>query len=91
MNKSLKSLLALVVISMVGAGFAFAADKAPAKTETKVAGCCAKANTNGETCKHACCVEEAKAGNNCKKCGGAGAIATAEPEEKKKAKKKKDQ
>lgn len=75
MNKSLKSLLALVVISMVGAGFAFAADKAPAKTEAKVAGCCAKAKTDGKTCSHACCVESAKAGNNCTKCGGSGAMA----------------
>jgi hypothetical protein len=70
--KSLKPLLAFAIISLVGAGFAFAAD---AKTETKVAGCCAKAKADGKTCTHACCVEEAKAGNNCKKCGGSGAVA----------------
>jgi hypothetical protein len=63
--KSLKSLLALVVIS--GAGFAFAADKAPAPTEAKVANCCVKAKADGKTCSHACCVENAKAGNNCTK------------------------
>ena len=72
--KSLKTFLAFAIISLVGAGFAFAADK-DAKPAAKVAGCCAKAKADGKTCSHACCVESAKAGNNCTKCGGSGAIA----------------
>ena len=75
MMKSLKTFLALAVISLVGAGFAFAADKDAKKTEAKVAGCCTKAKADGKTCSHACCVESAKAGNNCTKCGGSGAMA----------------
>ena len=71
MKKLSKSLLALAVASLFSAGVMFAADKA----ESKVAGCCVKAETAGKTCAHACCVEAAKAGNNCTKCGGSGKIA----------------
>jgi len=70
MPKSMKSLVAIVALSLVTAGFAFAADAA----ENKTAGCCAKATTAGKTCDHPCCVEAAKAGNNCTKCKGAGKI-----------------
>jgi hypothetical protein len=68
--KSLKSILALAIIS--AGALAFAAET---KTESKVAGCCTKAKADGKTCSHACCVEAAKAGNNCTKCGGSGTIA----------------
>lgn len=67
-----KSFIALTVASLFAASAMFAADK----TETKVAGCCAKAKADGKACGHACCVEAAKAGNNCTKCGGSGKIAT---------------
>lgn len=70
--KSSKSFIAFAVLSMFAAGLAFAADK---KAESKVAGCCAKAQGAGNKCSHACCVEAAKAGNNCTKCGGSGPIA----------------
>ena len=66
--KSLKTLIAFVAIA--AAGVAFAAEK----TANKTAGCCAKAQKAGETCKHACCVEAAKEGKNCTKCGGSGMI-----------------
>ena len=68
MKKLTQSLAALAVASLLSAGVMFAADKA----ESKVAGCCTKAEAAGKTCSHACCVEAAKAGNNCTKCGGAG-------------------
>ena len=63
----------MAVASLFSAGVMFAAEK---QTESKVAGCCTKAQADGKTCAHACCVEAAKAGNNCTKCGGAGKIAT---------------
>ncbi len=94
MNKSLRSLIAIGVLSLLGAGFAFAAaDKADAakKTESKVANCCAKAKADSKTCAHACCVEAAKAGNNCTKCGGAGALKTEDDSTPKKKKKKKSE
>ena len=68
MKKSSRSFLALAV-AMLFAGAAFAAE-----TESKVAGCCAKAQSAGKTCDHACCVEAAKEGNNCTKCKGSGKI-----------------
>jgi hypothetical protein len=70
MKKISNSFIALAVASLFSASVMFAADKA----ETKVAGCCTKAQADGKTCSHACCVESAKAGNNCTKCGGAGKI-----------------
>jgi hypothetical protein len=72
MKKFTNSLVAIAVASMFSAGVMFAADKT---AESKVAGCCTKAQADGKTCAHACCVESAKAGNNCTKCGGAGKIA----------------
>jgi hypothetical protein len=67
MKKFSTSLLAIAVASLFSAGVMFAA-------ESKVAGCCAKAQSEGKTCAHACCVEAAKAGNNCTKCKGSGKI-----------------
>jgi len=64
--KSTKSLL-VIAAAFFAAGVVFAA-------ESKVAGCCAKAQASGKTCSHACCVENAKKGDNCTKCGGAGKI-----------------
>jgi len=76
-----KSLLALVLVPLLAlAGGLYAADK----VESKVAGCCMKAQADGKTCAHACCVESTKEGNNCTKCKGSGKI------QKKKGKKKKD-
>jgi hypothetical protein len=75
MKKS-KSLIAFAVVSLLAAGFAFAADKKDDKAAAKVAKCCADAKAkDGKACAHACCVESAKAGNNCTKCGGSGAMA----------------
>jgi hypothetical protein len=62
-----KSFLAITVASLFAAGALFAAD-------SKVAGCCTKAQADGKACSHACCVEAAKAGNNCTKCGGSGKV-----------------
>lgn len=75
--KKIRSITALAVASLfLAAGFAFAADKKEAKSEAKVAGCCAKATKEGKTCTHGCCVEAAKGGQNCAKCGGSGALET---------------
>jgi hypothetical protein len=67
MKKLSKSFIALAAGSLFSVSVMFAAD-------SKVAGCCTKADAAGKTCAHACCVEAAKAGNNCTKCGGAGKI-----------------
>ena len=64
--------LALAIASLFVAGLAFAAETKP--TESKAAGCCAKAAADGKTCSHPCCVEAAKAGDNCTKCKGSGKI-----------------
>ena len=71
MKKSANSLLTFAVVSLFAAGLAFAA---AAKVESKVAGCCAKAKTDGKTCPMACCVEACKTDDNCAKCKGAGKI-----------------
>jgi hypothetical protein len=68
MKKLSNSLLAVAVASLFSASVMFAA------TESKVAGCCAKAQSAGKTCEHACCVAAAKEGNNCTKCKGSGKI-----------------
>jgi hypothetical protein len=73
-----KTIVALIVGSILSAGLAFAAEKAAAKE----AGCCAKASKDGKACTHGCCVEAAKAGKNCEKCGSAGELAK-KPEAKK--------
>ena len=74
-----KSIVALIVGSMLAAGALFAAE---GKEKAKAAGCCAKAAKDGKTCTHECCVAAAKDGKNCEKCGGSGAL-------KKKAEEKK--
>ncbi len=64
-----------LIVAFVAVGFAVAALQASEeKKESKVAGCCAKAEAKGEKCGHGCCVEAAKAGNNCEKCKGSGKI-----------------
>lgn len=69
MKKSSKSFLAIIALSLATAGFVFAA-----ATESKVAGCCKKAQDAGKACDHPCCVAAAKDGNNCEKCKGSGKI-----------------
>ncbi len=64
-----------VIAALLGASFAFAAEKAPAAPEGKRGGCCVKAEKAGNVCSHPCCVEAAKAGKNCEKCGGTNAAA----------------
>lgn len=71
MKKTSKSFVALAIASLFAASWMYAAET---KTESKVAGCCSKAQSEGKTCDHACCVEAAKAGNNCTKCKGSGKI-----------------
>ena len=68
MKKLSNSLLAVAIGSLFSASVMFAA------AESKVAGCCAKAQGEGKTCTHACCVEAAKAGDNCTKCKRSGKI-----------------
>jgi len=71
-----KTLLALVVGSVLSLGIAYAADakKDAAAPASKVAGCCEKAAKDNKTCTHECCVKAAKAGNNCETCKGSGPI-----------------
>ena len=69
--KSLKSVIALVVLALFAAGVTIAADD---KQESKQAKCCAKAEKAGKVCDHECCVAAAKEGKNCEKCGGHGKI-----------------
>ncbi len=69
--KVVKSLAAILALSFLTAGFAFANDQA--STDAKLAKCCAKAAKDGKECTHACCVEAMNAGKNCEKCGGSGA------------------
>ncbi len=71
-----KTLLALVVGSVLAVGISFAADakKDAAAPASKTAGCCVKAAKDSKACGHACCVTAAKDSKNCTKCGGAGAI-----------------
>ena len=80
--KSPKSILALVVLTLLSTGLAFAGDD---KKESKAAGCCAKAEAKGEKCSHECCTAAAKDGNNCEKCKGSGKMEKkAEKKEEKK-------
>ncbi|PAW68631.1 MAG: hypothetical protein B9S34_01875 [Opitutia bacterium Tous-C1TDCM] len=72
MKKSTQSFIAIAVLALASAGFAFAADKA----ESKPGKCCVAAAKDGKSCAHACCVAANKEGNNCTKCGGAGKLAT---------------
>jgi hypothetical protein len=64
------SKILFVIVALLGASFAFAADTKPAAPEGKKAGCCVKAEGAGAACTHGCCVEAAKAGKNCEKCKG---------------------
>ena len=57
--KSTKSIIALVVLSLLTAGFAYASSDKKEAPASKQAGCC---------------VEAAKDGNNCEKCKGSGKI-----------------
>lgn len=72
--KSPKSIVALIALSLLTAGFAFAAGEKNEAPASKPAGCCAKAEKAGEKCGHGCCTEAAKDGNNCEKCKGSGKI-----------------
>ena len=67
MKKLSNSIIAVAVASLFSVSVMFAA-------ESKVAGCCAKAQSEGRTCDHACCVAAAKDGDNCTKCKGSGKI-----------------
>lgn len=76
-NKKMKTSKQLfVIIALLGASFAFAAETKPAAPAGKKGGCCVKAETAGAACAHPCCVESAKAGKNCEKCGGTNVAAT---------------
>ncbi len=71
--KSPKSIVALIVFSLLATGLSFAEEaKKDAAPAAKQAGCCAKAEKAAEKCGHECCAEAAKAGNNCEKCKGSG-------------------
>ena len=75
MKNTLKSVAGFALASLFATGLAFAAaTKSEPAVESKVAGCCAKAEKEGHACTHPCCVEAAKAGNNCTKCKGSGPI-----------------
>lgn len=72
--KSSKSLVALIVLSLLATGVTFAGDETKTAPAAKPAGCCAKAEAKGEKCGHECCAAAAKDGNNCVKCNGSGKI-----------------
>ena len=72
--KSTKSIVTLVVLSLLTAGFTYAAGDNKEAPASKTAGCCAKAEAKGEKCGHECCAAAAKDGNNCEKCKGSGKI-----------------
>lgn len=72
--KSTKSIVALVVLSLLTAGLAHATSDKKEAPASKPAGCCAKSDAKGEKCGHGCCAEAAKDGNNCEKCNGSGKI-----------------
>jgi len=65
--KSIRLIALLAVGLALSSSLSRAEDAKPAGTPGK---CCAKAEKNGETCKHECCVEAAKEHKNCEKCGG---------------------
>lgn len=73
--KSLKFVLAAVILSFGVAMVNAADDKAAAPAESKAAKCCAKAAKDGKTCDHECCAAASKDGKNCEKCGGKNAPA----------------
>ena len=68
-----KTIVSLIVGSLLAAGLAFAAD-AKKDTDAHAAKCCVAAAKDGKTCEHACCIAAAKEGKNCEKCGGAGKV-----------------
>ena len=72
--KSLRSIITLVVLSLLTAGLTYASNDKKEAQASKPAGCCAKSDAKGEKCGHGCCTEAAKDGNNCEKCNGSGKI-----------------
>ena len=72
--KSIKSIVALVVLSLFTAGLTYASSDKKEAPASKQAGCCAKSEKAGEKCGHGCCAVAAKDGNNCEKCNGSGKI-----------------
>jgi hypothetical protein len=72
--KSLKPIIALVVLTLLTAGLAHASGDKKEAPASKPAGCCAKAEKAGEKCGHGCCTEAAKDNSNCEKCNGSGKI-----------------
>jgi hypothetical protein len=72
--KSPKSIVALIVLSLLATGVSFAGDDKKDAPASKPAGCCAKAEKDGKACTHECCAAAAKDGNNCEKCKGSGKI-----------------
>jgi hypothetical protein len=72
------TITAIIVGSLLTAGFAFAAEAA-----AKAAACCTKATKDGKPCTHECCVKAAKDGNNCTTCGGSGKAEVKKAEQKK--------
>jgi hypothetical protein len=85
--KSPKSIVALIVFSLLATGVSFAEEAKKEAAASKPAGCCAKADAKAEKCTHECCAEAAKAGNNCEKCKGSGKIEKKEEAKKEEAKK----
>jgi hypothetical protein len=65
--KSLRLIPLLALGLVLSYSVSRAEEAKPAGTEAK---CCAKAEKNGEACKHECCVAAAKEHKNCEKCGG---------------------
>jgi len=72
--KSPKSIVALIVLSLLATSISFAGEEKKDAPASQPAGCCAKADAKGEKCGHECCAAAAKDGNNCEKCKGSGKI-----------------
>jgi hypothetical protein len=76
--KSPKSIVALIVLSLLAAGISFAEEAKKEAPAAKPANCCAKAEKDSKACGHECCATAAKDGDNCTKCGGSGKAAKKE-------------
>lgn len=70
--KLLKIIAMFAIVSLALGGLARADE---AKSESKKAACCTKAESEGKACGHECCVAAAKDGKACEKCGGTNAKA----------------
>ncbi len=70
--KSLRLIVASVVLAFTSVALCAEGEKKDKEMPAKAAGCCTSAEAKGEQCTHGCCVEAAKAGNNCEKCKGTG-------------------